>query len=306
MSILSPLRRGLAHGARDLWRNGWLASVAFSTLLIAFFALHLTFILSGASNAAISVLQNRVDLSLTFSSRTSAGFVDEAISRIREIRHVVEVSRTDRQERLENLKKRTRDTRGLDTALTMLGENPLGDLVTVRVDDFSSYPQVSEAIEAIPGLSDQAQIHRRSTEAVLERLTRLVQALQRGVQIIVLIFGLIALLVVVNMIRMMFYTHRDEISIMRLVGASDGMIRAPFFFAISIITILAFIGSIILVIIAWQAAGHHLLRLLGPDIEAALGGLMKKIPRTLALEFISSLILVLFVSAITMRRYLKV
>lgn len=305
-SIFSSVRLGLANSARDLVRNIWLSGVALTTMVLAFFSLHALLVLQGVSVSGLDVLASRVDLSVAFSNRVSSGLVEEIMGRIRELPHVESVTRLDRESRLVELKERVRDTRGFETTLSALGENPLGDLVVVKVDDVSSYEAVGKMLEELPGLGEVATLHYRSMKNILMRLEKIVLALKRGTEATVALFGLIALLVVVNMIRMIFYIHRDEIAVMRLVGASDGMIRVPFFFAITIVMTAAFVISLILTVFAWKILGPSLIRLLGPELIAAFSVLTIDIPRLLTLEFLGALILVLGVSALTMRRYLRV
>ncbi len=63
---------------------------------------------------------------------------------------------------------------------------------------------------------------------MINRLTRLTGNIQMGGLIISLFLGLLAVLVSFNTIRLTMYTWRDEISVMRFVGASNWFIRGPF------------------------------------------------------------------------------
>jgi len=88
--------------------------------------------------------------------------------------------------------------------LSFLNQDENSDIVSTDTDEVE---QAQIVIERLSGLSDQ------------------IQKIALGVTVI---FIIISFLVVFNTIRIAIYTHREEIGIMKLVGASNWFVRIPF------------------------------------------------------------------------------
>ena len=80
-------------------------------------------------------------------------------------------------------------------------------------------------------------------EMVINRLSDLSRRIQRIGMIISVIFIVIAVLIIFNTIRINIYTHREEIGIMKLVGATNWFVRAPFLVESLMYAVLAVVVS---------------------------------------------------------------
>ena len=146
--------------------------------------------------------------------------------RIKTIAGVEEAVFIPRAEALTTLKTQLQKQAGV---LDHLRDNPLPDAfeLTFRPsahDGDGHLERIAAEIEALPAVSQvlyaQQWLQRFST---IFNLFKLVGYGLGG------IFGVAAILIVANTIRLMVYNRRDEIEIMRLVGAADGFIKAPFY-----------------------------------------------------------------------------
>ena len=150
------------------------------------------------------------------------GELERRIQGMDGVRDVQFISKNEALQRLKNQMKRQ------PSLLENLKENPLPDAFEIRL-----------------GESFQ---NRNRIEALAERLSSLVQVedveygqiwLGRFMSIINLfrltgyamggLFFLAAVFIVANTIRLVLYSRREEVEIMRLVGATDGFIKAPFY-----------------------------------------------------------------------------
>jgi cell division transport system permease protein len=150
------------------------------------------------------------------------GELERRIEGMDGVRDVRFISKNEALQRLKNQMKRQ------PSLLENLKENPLPDAFEIRL-----------------GESFQ---NRNRAEALAQRLSSLVQVedveygqiwLGRFMSIINLfrltgyamggLFFLAAVFIVANTIRLVLYSRREEVEIMRLVGATDGFIKAPFF-----------------------------------------------------------------------------
>jgi cell division transport system permease protein len=117
-----------------------------------------------------------------------------------------------------------RDGSGLGEAIDALGENPLPSLlvVTPQGEDDAA---LASALAALP----EADLVQHD-EVWRTRLDRWLGFGQRVVQVLSILLGLGALLVVGNTVRLDIQSRREEIGVLQLLGASDGFIRRPFLY----------------------------------------------------------------------------
>jgi len=121
-------------------------------------------------------------------------------------------------------------------ALDELGENPLGAVLRVKAKDISQYTTIAnflkqqQALSANgqPGIIDTVNYFDETHRQALERLESITDSAQRLGTIVIVLLILTTLAISFNTLRLAIYTSRDEIQVMRLVGAGQAYIRAPF------------------------------------------------------------------------------
>lgn len=138
-------------------------------------------------------------------------------ARVREARFV------PREQALRELQA----TEGLAEVVAALNRNPLPDAFVVRLR--SADPAALEAL-AQELRAQQAVAHVQADSAWLRRLRALADTARLAIALLatLLAFGMVA--VTFNTIRLQILTQRDEIEIAKLLGATDGFIRRPFFY----------------------------------------------------------------------------
>lgn len=213
---------------KDFWRNLGLSLMTISILVLTYFSLNLLVIVNFFTDAAIQVIENRVDISVYFGPDVSDERVHGVRGNLTSLPEVKEVVFISRDEALEQFKKNHAEEPEILAALQEVGENPLGPVLVIKAKDAGRYGPILEALEspAIKSLVEDktVQDHR----VLIERLTSVTAKVQRAALGLSLVFALISLLIVFNTIRVSIYIHREEIAIMRLVGASSNFVRIPF------------------------------------------------------------------------------
>lgn len=213
---------------KDFWRNLGLSLMTISILILTYFSLNLLVIVNFFTDAAIRVIEDRVDVSVYFGPEVSDERVHGVRGNLTSLPEVKDVVFISRDEALETFKLNHAEEPEILAALQEVGENPLGPVLVIKAKDAGRYGPILEALEspAIKGLVEDktVQDHR----VLIERLTSVTAKVQRAALGLSLVFALISLLIVFNTIRVSIYIHREEIAIMRLVGASSNFVRIPF------------------------------------------------------------------------------
>ncbi len=123
------------------------------------------------------------------------------------------------------------------TVLDYLGENPLMDSFVLKVNDVKKLSETSEYIKAINGVDTV-----KYGEGMVEQVISVFDIVQKIVVVVVIALVVVTSFLISNTIKLTIFSRRNEIEIMRLVGASNITIKLPFLFEGFIIGL---IGSII-------------------------------------------------------------
>ena len=117
---------------------------------------------------------------------------------------------------------------GLGDVIDTLGENPLPDSFRLRLDGSSAAGQVdalTEQLRALPGV-DVVQVD----SAWIKRLAAMLAILHLALLLLALTLGVVVIAVVFNTIRLQVLTQKEEISVSKLLGATDNFIHRPFYY----------------------------------------------------------------------------
>lgn len=262
--MMMTFKRILSAGATSFTRSGL---VSFATVLIMTVTLIIIgalVLLSAVLTNTLTSIQNKVDVNVYFTTAAEESQVQSVESRLEQRPEVASVSYTSRDEALAQFRqKHETDTLTLQ-ALDQLGDNPLGASLAVRAKDPSQYASIVQFLQndtAASSIIDR--INYAQNKIVIDRLTNAIKATQEAGLALVLLFAIASVVIALATVRLAIYSARDEIAVMRLVGASNTYIRGPFIVAgiisglISGLIALAFFFPI-----AWYA-GHAFTSWLG-------------------------------------------
>ena len=177
--------------------------------------------------STLQQVESKVDISVYFKTDAEQGDIKRLQNLLTSLPEVNTVKYISREEALAIFKERHKDNSLISSALDELADNPLGASLRVQAKNPSQYESISKFLED-GGFSFIDKVNYRQNKRVFDRLSRVLST-SRNVGIgISLVLGFIAFLVAFNTIRLAIYTSRDEIGIMRLVGASTWYVRGPF------------------------------------------------------------------------------
>ncbi len=227
MNLVS-LYRAFKFALLNFGRNIWLSLVTVFILLLTLFSITFSSTLNLVAKEAITLIKDRVDVSIYFADTALEEDVREVASALTSLPEVKDVTYITREEALEFFKEKNEDNPVIQETLDVLGTNPLGPTLVVkakRIEDFPAIIAVLDRPEYAKLIQDR---DFEENEQVIDRLSAVTSRLGQVGLLISLVFTIIAALVIFNTIRITIYTYREEISIMKLVGASNWFIRAPF------------------------------------------------------------------------------
>ncbi len=231
--LWTKIKRTLRAGFVSFWRNGYvsLASVLVMTVTLSVIA---SMVFIGAIfDSTLTSIKDKVDINVYFVKNADEDDILLLQKNLTSMPQVAEVEYITADKALADFRERHQDDELTLQALNELGDNPLGASFNVKAKDPSQYEAI---VKFLSDKKDSNQVgdsiidrinYSRNKEAI-EALNRIISASNRLGTIIAIFFMLVSILITFNTIRLAIYVFREEISVMRLVGASEMYIRGPF------------------------------------------------------------------------------
>lgn len=257
--FLLSLARVLKFSFQDLIRNIWLSLVTIIILVLALFSINMLLTVTVISDSAITAIKEKVDINLFLKSDAEDNQIISLRAKISDLPETGEIKYISKNEALENFKIKHKNDPEILDALRELGKNPLAPSLVISPKNADQY---EELISGLNKINDDI-IESRNFEdhkLMLAKINSISNKVKEVGVFVSSVFVVISLLVVFNAIRVAIYTHRKEIAIMKLVGASNTFIKSPFLISS---VIYAFVGSVLVV-----AIFYPFLSILQPYLEA--------------------------------------
>lgn len=298
------LSRIIKYGFQNFLRNGWLSTATIAVMVLALFVLQGLIIFNVLAKTAISAIQNKIDISVYFKSNVAEDEMLKLKKTLEDFNEVKKVEYVSREQALTEFQARHKESSIVSQAIEELGENPLLASLNIKAHDPKQYVSIAaylnnESLQPIIEKVTYAQ-----NQVVIERLIRIVDTAQRSGIILTFIAALIAVLVAFNTIRLAIYTNRETIGVMRLVGASNSLIRGPYIVEGVLYGILAGILSFAIVTPLISYASPYIVNFI-PEMNLQ-NYFAANFLRLLGYQIFFGIILGIFSSFIAVRRYLRV
>lgn len=229
-------KRIFRAGILDFSRNAFVSVASILVMTVTLFVIGVTIFAGVILNATLTELRDKADINVYFTTDAPEERMLELKSSLEALPEVASVEYISRDEALAAFRERHKDDQLTLQALEELGENPLSAVLNVKARDISQYQSIAAFLdreqqalrEGEAPIIDKINFYNEQHQQALARLESITDSAQRlGLAIIVMLV-LTSLAISFNTLRLAIYTSRDEIQVMRLVGAGQFYIRAPF------------------------------------------------------------------------------
>ncbi len=226
--MFTVISRIFHFGMKNFWRNGWLSAATVAIMTLALFVFGGLIMFGVITKAAAGSIQDKIDISVYFNTNTPE---DQILSIKQSLQGLAEVQSVDyvsRDQALAIFQKNHANDPTISQAVNQLDTNPLEASLNIKAKNPTQYATIASYLTA-PALSQYVDsVSYTENQYVIDRLAHIVQTVDTGGFVITLLLALVAGLVVFNTIRLAIYSNREEIGIMRVVGASNSMVRGPY------------------------------------------------------------------------------
>lgn len=228
------IKRIFRAGFLDFWRNAFVSFASILVMTVTLFVVGMTIFAGVMLNFTLSELRNKVDVSIYFLTNTPQERITTLKSALEARPEVVSVGYISRDDALAQFRERYKDDQLALQALDELGQNPLEASLQVRAKDISQYEAIAQFAQnqdtqnGTAASIDKISFYDAKYRVALNRLQSITDSAQRLGIIVIAILILTTIAISFNTLRLAIYTSREEIQVMRLVGAGQFYIRAPF------------------------------------------------------------------------------
>lgn len=232
MKILD-LRRIIKSGFVNFKRSSFVSLSSVLVMTITLSVITLIIFSQAVLNFTLSSVEEKVDVTVFMTVGAPESEVLVLKKSIEELPTVQSVSYISAAEALENFKvKHANDFLTLQ-ALDELDGNPLGATLNIRAIETADYEAIATFLEnkGALGSGDRViidKVNYSQNKLVIDRLISITEGARRLGIAITIVLMIISLIITFNTIRLVIYISRDEISVMKVVGAENHYIRGPF------------------------------------------------------------------------------
>lgn len=229
------IKRIVRAGLLDFWRNAFVSLSSILVMTVTLFVVGTTVFAGVILGSAIAELRDKADVNVYFTTNASVDQIQALKSQLEAMPEVAQVEYVSAEDALAQFRERHQNDQLTLQALDELGDNPLGAVLNIKAKDLSQYDAIATFLnnqatvsQGSPSIIDKINYYDAQHRTALDRLQSITASAQRLGFVIIVILILTTLAISFNTLRLAIYTSREEIQVMRLVGAGAFYIRAPF------------------------------------------------------------------------------
>lgn len=298
-------RRSIKYAFQDLGRNFGMSFMTVFILVLMLLSINTLWSVDVVTNEAINLVKNQINVSVYFSAEATDKNMEEIQKYLKSFPEVVEVTLLDKTKVLESFRERHRLSGEIISALDELGGNPFGPTAIIKTREPSDYQKIITALD-LPEYDTliEAKSFDENRDAI-DKIHNITKRLETMVLGLAILFAFISFLVIFNTIRVAIQTQRMEISIKRLVGASNWFIRGPYVLESLAFTIISVAIAAGLVFWGLRFVDRYL-AVVFPSTFSLTNYYFSHILYIFGAQAVAVLLLTILSSGLAMRRQLKV
>lgn len=260
--MLTGIKRVVKAGFVGFWRNAYVSLASVFVITVALFVIGSTMFIDQLLTVSLKNLQEKVDINVYFVPNAPQTEIDAIRNAVAALPDVAAVTYTSREDALADYRQKNQDNEIAMQALAELDDNPLGANLAIQANQTSQYESISRFLEEKRELESPQNpviedVNYNENREAIDTLTSIIATVEQTSLIVMLVLILAAIMITFNTIRLAIYTAREEISIMRLVGAGNMFIRGPFMLQGAMYGIVAGVISLLIFYPAMIWLGPH-------------------------------------------------
>lgn len=245
---ITTFARIIRTGMVNFVRNLWLAIAAMAIMIITLSIILFSVIVNATFNNTVQQITSKIDVSMFLKDSVTPAQAQQLIKELKALPSVQSVQYLSKEQALQAYETQNAGNTQLLQAIDETS-NPLPATLNVKPRDLNEINQIRKFVARpdIAKLQSDPASDSGDRRAAIDKITRATNILRRVGVTAVLVFAVISVLIIFNTIQMAIFNRRDELQIMRLLGASTWFIRGPFVVETVIYGVLSAIFSVLII-----------------------------------------------------------
>jgi len=269
--MIIHLKRIIKSGYRNFVRSGFTSIASILIMTITLFVITSLIFVQASLNAALNDIKDKVDVTIYFVPDANEEDVMDIKTVLAKLPEIKDISYTSRDQAIETFRERHSNDYLTLQALDELNENPLGASLNIRAQDPSQYESISKYFDSNDSLSKGAltiidKIDYHQNKLVIDKLNSIISGAKKLGFAVSLVLILISIIITFNTIRLIIYMSREEINVMKLVGAGNKYVQGPFIVSGVLVGLASAILTVILFVPVSIWLGNQLTDFIGINL----------------------------------------
>lgn len=231
--LKTNIKRIIKSGFFGFFRNGFVSLSSVLVMVVTLLVIGSVIFFGAILDSSLEAIRNKVDVNVYFVTTAEESDILSIKSSLEKLPEVKTVEYVSKEEELANFRKRHENDQFTLQALDELGENPLGAKLNIKAKEPQQYEGIASFLQGENILSANGKvivdtINYAKNKDAINKLTQIIESADRLGFLFTIVLVIISILITFNTIRLVIFISREEISVMRLVGASAIYIRGPF------------------------------------------------------------------------------
>lgn len=251
--------RIIKNGFISFGRNIWLAIAAIAMMTTTLTILLFAFVANVTFNHTVADITNHIDVSVYLQDSVTTAQRQQLTAQLYKLDNVKSVSYINKEQALKSYESSNPGNTDLLTAISEI-DNPLPASLEIKPKDPNHLDTIKAFLDRpqIQALQSEPTSYSGDRKAAIDNITRATHFFQQAGVVGIIVFIVISMLIIFNTIRMAIFNRRDELVIMRLLGASTAFIRGPFIVETMLYGAVAAVVSLVLCAAVFHVASSTL------------------------------------------------
>jgi cell division transport system permease protein len=304
----TTLWRIIHTGIVNFIRNASLAIAAMAVMIVTLTIVLFSLIANATFANTINQITSKIDISVYLKDTVTPAQSSQLVAQLQKLPNTQSVTYLSKDQVLKNFIQQNANNQQLQSAADATS-NPLPATIRIKPRDLNKINDIKAFLDkpAVTALESEPTSYNGSLKQAIDNITHATNVLREIGIIAVIVFAVVSALIIFNTIQMAIFNRRDEIQIMRLLGASTSYIRGPFIVESAIYGLLSAVISVLIVNSIFVAASSTLqattFGLL--DIGYAVTYFDHRFWKFLGMQLMVGILIGTVSSVIATRRYLK-
>lgn len=245
---VTTFARIIRTGMVNFVRNLWLAIAAMAIMIITLTIILFSVIINATFNNTVQQITSKIDVSVFLKDSVTPEQTQQLLAQIKALPSVQSVQYLSKNQALQQYESENAGNTQLLQAIDET-DNPLPATINIKPSNLNQINQIRNFVDQpkVVALQSNPASDSGDQREAIDKITHATDILRRVGITAVLVFAVISVLIIFNTIQMAIFNRRDELQIMRLLGASTGYIRGPFVVETVIYGIFSAVVSVLII-----------------------------------------------------------